>query len=747
MDSQKDIATTQMLKKILLTISPALLIVLNIFFFGPFTIYQGNLNEFNIPLISLLSSFVLPALLLLSSLSIIGLLLPERLRTRYVSILFAFGILIWLQGNILVWDYGVFGKGDIDWAKNTWRGWIDVGVWISLLLLAYLFYKKIVRITTFASMVMIFFQIFFLIFISIKKPQIWNLKEKLATMKSSHPEHIFEFSSKQNVIHVILDELQANIFKEILDKHPDYYQALDGFVFFEKTSGSFPTTIMSIPAILSGQIYDNKIPIKTFIDSVYRGKTILNAASDNGYDVDCASTLSWYCKGKHTNCFIIPVPYAKKYSLKKTDALLMLDTVLFRHSPHFLKKLQTRWLSVTSLVVTHEGNKRVAYAATRHFAHEAFLQDLIDNMKVSRANPTYKLIHLMTPHYPAVLNEKCEYSGEVLPWTWKNIGVQSNCSVEHFMNFIYKLKSLGIYDSSFIIMHADHGYWKIPESLKQFHYANIDKETNGNFLNAEYFAQVASSSSPFMMIKLPNAKGPLKISEAQASLTDIPTTVASVLKFEDNFSGISVFDINPQTVRERKFSYYHELNRDGDEFFNHIDQYVIKGDLFDKISWHYAGPAGSGNTALNEKPLSSRDIKDRPTMDFGTAAAHQFLRTGWSSSGERSKEGITYQWALGSSASLYIALPKNKSTCMTANVNSLIFPKPQVVTIRIDGKVIGSWTLSNRWEWQKHDIIIEPDKKRPDVSIMEFLFSEHQIKKDSRPLAVLFESITLTDVK
>jgi hypothetical protein len=175
-----------------------------------------------------------PALILISILCGIGLVLKNELLKRYISILFVLGILIWLQGNIFLWDYGVFGKGDIDWAKHAWRGWMDGGVWISLLILGYVFHKKVIKITTSASIAMVSFQIFLLIFISMKKPQIWYSTEKLAISAASHPEQIFEFSSKQNVIHIILDELQSNIFKEILDKHPEYYQALDGFVFFEK---------------------------------------------------------------------------------------------------------------------------------------------------------------------------------------------------------------------------------------------------------------------------------------------------------------------------------------------------------------------------------------------------------------------------------------------------------------------------------------------------------------------------------
>ena len=104
--------------KIVAVLPPVVLILSNIFFFGPFTIYQGNINEFAIHFISIIKYFLYPSLILFSILSAFGALLPEGFHKRYVSILFILGILLWLQGNVFVWNYGVLGKGDIDWTKG-----------------------------------------------------------------------------------------------------------------------------------------------------------------------------------------------------------------------------------------------------------------------------------------------------------------------------------------------------------------------------------------------------------------------------------------------------------------------------------------------------------------------------------------------------------------------------------------------------------------------------------------------------
>jgi len=67
-----------------------------------------------------------------------------------------------------------------------------------------------------------------------------------------------------------------------------------------------------------------------------------------------------------------------------------------------------------------------------------------------------------------------------------------------------------------------------------------------------------------------------------------------------------------------------------------------------------------------------------------------------------------------------------------------------IYTVKAFGQSIGMWTLSNKWQWEHHSIMIEPDERRPAVSIVEFVFSQSmKPEHDDRLLAVLFESLTL----
>ena len=103
-------------------VAPSILIGINLFLIGPFTVYQGNHDEFTVALSFILEYFWLPALIVVFVLTGIGLLSSQKFHERYVSIIFALGILMWMQGNILIGAYGPLDGQAIDDAVNAVEG-------------------------------------------------------------------------------------------------------------------------------------------------------------------------------------------------------------------------------------------------------------------------------------------------------------------------------------------------------------------------------------------------------------------------------------------------------------------------------------------------------------------------------------------------------------------------------------------------------------------------------------------------
>ena len=706
-----------------LILAPALLIICNLFLFGPATIYSGNISEFNISLIDILKYYAVPGMIILLIFLGIGIALSKKYLSLYVALIFGVGVLLWVQGNILVWKYGLLDGQGIDWSQNVWRGWIDGALWIVLLVLACVFSRRVSKIAGLACVVLLSLQLVTLSYSAIYKPEIW--KEKKLPAPVSAPKEIFEFSSSKNVIHIMLDAFQSDLFEEIIATDPSYYKSgMDGFTFFREATGAFATTYMSVPATFSGKYYRNHVPMKEFVKRTLNGKTIVNALYGNGYDVDLVHIASMYAQGLYSNIYFIPMAYGgNKRQDEKANSALMMDLALFRLTPHFIKKLiynNQLWM-IQSLFGSQKGSGFI------QLSHKAFLEDLIANMDVKRQKPVYKFIHLVTTHPPNIMNEDCEFSGKVLPYTREYFLIQDKCALNDIIGFLDRLKSLGIYDTSLIILQADTGVGLPVKKMRNY----------GPQIKGRCPPNLIGNALPLLVIKPPYSKGPLKISNAQVMLTDIPATISSVLALNDDFPGDSVFQVNPDENRERRYYHYKWRHEHWQaEYLPILHEYLIKGSVFDGDSWsiglRYLQPSLHGSFLTRK-------------IGFGTPSASKFLLDGWSSDEKDSKEGLTFNWALGNSASIFLSLPKDEVVVLTANVKTLKFVKPQRVTIKVDGKEIGMWEIGSAWKWEKHSIVIEPDEHRPDVSVVDFVFSEYYEPDErvKRPLAVLFESITL----
>jgi hypothetical protein len=708
-------------KRLIASFSVAALFVLNIFLFLPFTIYQGNSREFAIPLASILECYLYPSLIFMAVLFVVGIMLYEKQHERYVSIIFVLGVLTWIQGNILVWEYGLLNGMNFNWARDSWRGWLDGVLWLMLLLSGIIFYKRFYKVAIIASIALISLQCIAGGFTSFNHPRIWT---KPSSVIHVVPKEVFEFTSKQNVIHIIFDAFQSDFFQEIIESDPEYYKtALSGSVFFRETTGSFPTTYISIPAIFSGKNYQNRIPLRDFLKNTLKGTNVVNTLYDLGYEIDLVPVLAMH-QAKFGNYFKIPVPYGvTKDIYDESRAAFMIDLVLFRCIPHFFKKYiyNDQLWRFQNLFGEKDAEK------FRSLAHRDFLRVLIKKMSVERDGDVYKFMHFTTSHAPLIMNEKCEYIGKCLPYTRENFTRHVKCSLTLFIEFIDKLKALGIYDKSLMILHADHGAG-IPVTMRGSDQGSYSVNPG-----------TVGSALPLLAIKPPYGHGPMKTSDAQTMLTDIPPTVSSVLGLGADFPGLSVFEVPSDEKRDRRYHHYKWRNEIWQaEYLPNLTEYAINGSAFDAVSWQIA------------KIIPGKEISyETSTIDIGNDKYDRFLRTGWGGCERNPEKGVTYAWALGNSASVFLSLPKKKTVKLTANVKTPKFEKPQIVAVKVDGKVMGSWKLLSKWAWEKHSVVVVPDGERPDVSIVEFLFSQCR-KPDERvkrPLAVLFESITLDEFK
>jgi hypothetical protein len=302
-----------------------------------------------------------------------------------------------------------------------------------------------------------------------------------------------------------------------------------------------------------------------------------------------------------------------------------------------------------------------------------------------------------------------------------NLEVQSKCSIEYVISFLDKLKENGMYDNSVIILQADHGAG-LSMSIEQ---------------SGDSKAGIAASASPLLVIKPISSEGKMEISTAPSALTDIPTTICAALNLQSPFGGENIFALGEKKKRDREFYYYVWKHKNWqNEYFVSMDKYIISGNVLDLNSWEFVDTIWSPKVNIN----SYTD-----EILFGTDESEKFLHNGWGDNEIYPKDNFPFNWALGDSASIFAKLPTDKVR-MVAEIKPLPFNPPQEIDITIDGEKVGTWKPSNDWKIEQHSILIPKNNHRPDMSNIEFKFSQHRSpepqKADQRPLTVIFKKIT-----
>lgn len=566
MTSTSDISRIQLL--IASALLPAQLLIFNVL-----TIGAGNQQYLATSLLSLLAFsavafFAISTLIYLVS----GALVPKDQRTMAWFVLPSAFILVWIQSQLLIWDYGGLTGASIDWGDFPWQGYVDVTLWVTGIAAVYLFRKRIRhRLLHLAGLVAV------LQFAVVGYTGVpYLLDGSKSSDQAQGLESISRYSAQGNVIQLVVDGFQSDILEELLQHDPirlRYGEEFRGFTFYRENMSVFPYTQFSIPSYLAAAVYRNERQKEEFIDGVLSADTIASAARQSGYSVDLAVSGP-YLTQRHAmlpHDSLIDIDEIMSSDRRLSDLMLAWDISLFRAVPHFFKSWiynDQRWL--LSQMVVSDVRESLAY-----FRHTKFLNRLSETMTAETADktaPGYKLIHIQQTHRPMVVNPQCEYAGGTLPDTRTTLAVQTACTLETVMGFLNRLKELELYDRSLIVIHGDHGGW-VPTLRDGRHVPLGDGE-------APEFA--ASLASALLMVKPPGATQSLEISDALTSLIDIPDTISSLMNWGADFGRSSVFAIDEDQPRARKYMFYF-WHRDewANDFTQPIFEYTIEGSHFE----------------------------------------------------------------------------------------------------------------------------------------------------------------------
>jgi hypothetical protein len=181
----------------------------------------------------------------------------------------------------------------------------------------------------------------------------------------------------------------------------------------------------------------------------------------------------------------------------------------------------------------------------------SMLRRLLREEALRGASGQYVYAHAALPHTPFVFEPDCRYAGQPKARPQRPAEdpylQQAQCTIRLVADFLADLRARGRYDQATVIVHADTGLGigKVGKGPPP-----PGKSTLGVPDRA-----LRSGIQALLMIKRPQAEGPLQISEVPTQLVDLFPTVLDILDLEPGYpvDGRSIYTLAPGAPREVRF--------------------------------------------------------------------------------------------------------------------------------------------------------------------------------------------------
>lgn len=599
--------------------------------FAPVELYLLNVNEFWFSLTDIILGLIFVNIIVFLSGAFVGKCCSERFKKYWICIIFGLGIGLYIQGNFLDFDTGVFNGDVIDWNQYKVKIIISVMIWIFIFvgesfLMKFknvVFYKGV----KYVSLFLLGVQLLTLIILLITNPIAKDYNFYFSSDK------MFELAKEENVITFVLDTYDASFFEEYIKNDKYLKEELKDFTYFPyAVAGSAPTA-NAIPLLLTGEYYEYTefYPqrYEKYKSNAYEKSKLFKVLEENKFDTRILSDsmLFSYNLSEYIDNMILEKPKVKSYK----DLLGGLyQFAAYKYFPSIMK--EKLWFS------TEKFNQYMKQDGTtnpfQYFNDANFYSNLIEQpLQLGKNNKSFRFYHLKGVHGPYTMDSECRTVDnttrqEQEKGIWKIM-----------IEYLEQLKALNLYDDATIIICADHGGKEIFQ--------------NPLFLIKNRFDN--------------NQK--LTYNKAQISFEEyVPTIIESIGGYLDDNRN-SVFDISINEDRERK--HYCTANL--------AEKYtgkVYKSDA----SWVKFEITGNPR-----EESSIREVEFKPDRSYKLGSEEYFFAGGDANdyflTGLSAQEQ-NYTWADGMKSEFNICLENNPKRDLIAKFNiASIFMNQQEVKI------------------------------------------------------------------
>lgn len=533
------------IKKFLKLLPTAVLLAYMVGMFGVYELYFANVQEWRFNFWDLLIPSLVAFAAGIAIAAVLALVLRGRSTDIVVLILAAAAVLAYVQANFL--NEKTFLNGSVLVIEPN-KALFNIIVWLAVCCAALYCYRKwtkaAVKVAVYSSLLLLVMQIVPLPYMLINGLPAMNSKDYEAYSLDGRKQ--FEVSSEENVIVFIMDTFYNGYLDRYIEEHPESAETLSDFTLYNNVTSTCAHTAFSIPSILTNHDTDFTVKLTESNAAAWHSaeaEDFYGQMQENGYKIRLYTDSDIYSGGaKNMVGKIDNVIKFKAYYITESipTYLSMLKLSLYRYLPDTFKP----YVYVSESMMVNKYSKSINSLDNFDHTHfmevsdsskergisfhnEDFYQSLKQGLSTNEDDKLCVFYHLFGMHAPYL---RIDSSGQYIEQT-ESESLDDCISI--LVEYISQMKEMGIYDSSTIILTADHGL------------------------------QYIQQSSPVMLIKPAGvSKDSLTVNEAPGVLQDdlLPTILDCVGLDSTVSSGYSLLSLEENIDRTRIYRQFNALS-------------------------------------------------------------------------------------------------------------------------------------------------------------------------------------------
>ncbi len=476
------------------TVLPGLLFAFTLFVFAPADLYFATADELWFSLVELIPWLLILAAVAFVTIMLLSCVLPQKFSIAFRAGVYACSFLLWLQGNVLVTNYGTLDGEEIDWSVYSVGSILDALLWVVVIILfIFLMFrlkKKFRGIVEAAAGILLITQVITLGVLVIQHNGIQLEGDRFLSQKNE-----LTVSSEKNVLVFIPDTFDGYLMTQMLEKYPEETAgAFSDFTFYPDTVAGAARTKYALPFILTGDTNREEQSYTEYLVKGFESSPLIRELAGGKYSTGFYTYKQFVDMNRDDVMDNVDngVPeVSSRYGLTKQ----FLKLVALRYAPSLF--VPVHWMYTGDFERWKSTDNDAAYSL-----NDAVLYQRLTGLGLtaSEEKPCFRLYHMVGVHTPYVRDRNLNYVSDGTG-TEEEQGLGTLHIISEYMD---QLKKLGVYEQTTVIVLADHGY------------------------NDHSYME----HCPLLMIKYPGESHPFEISDIPISYTSMAEILTEALQGE-----------------------------------------------------------------------------------------------------------------------------------------------------------------------------------------------------------------------